>query len=150
MLFYTCKKIILLSLITFYSSFLIGQINCNEKNYALSGFDPVSYFQNEPKIGQERYKVVRDSVTYLFYNNKNKVLFEENPELYLPQYGGWCAYAMGNSGKKVSINPKSYSIEQNKLYLFYKTNFVNTKKKWLKNTPDLKAKAAENWKKIKP
>ena len=44
-----------------------------------------------------------------------------NPSCYVPQYGGWCAYAMGYNGEKVEINPESYSIEDKKLYLFYKT-----------------------------
>lgn len=84
---------------------------------------------------------------YLFKNEINKRTFEKSPEEYLPQYGGWCAYAMGYNGKKVEINPESFSIENKKLYLFYKTTFTDTKKKWFKSNEKLKSKANQNWNK---
>lgn len=84
---------------------------------------------------------------YQFKNQSNKALFEMNPTCYVPQYGGWCAYAMGSNGEKVEINPESYSIEDKKLYLFYKTTFTDTKKKWMKKNTPLKLEANQNWNK---
>jgi hypothetical protein len=55
---------------------------------------------------------------------------------------------MGYNGKKVEINPESFSIENNKLYLFYKTIITDTKKKWLKNNQELKMNADQNWNKL--
>ena len=52
---------------------------------------------------------------------------------------------MGLNGKKVSINPESYTLEEGKLYLFYKSAFNNTRKKWTDNTEELKNKADQNW-----
>ena len=72
--------------------------------------------------------------------------FEKAPLKYLPQYGGFCAYAMGKSGEKVSVNPETYLISNGKLYLFYDTLFVNTLKKWNKEGPEaLQQKADDNW-----
>jgi hypothetical protein len=42
---------------------------------------------------------------------------------YAPQYGGWCAFAMGNSGEKVTVNPETFKIIDSKLYLFYNAFF---------------------------
>ena len=61
---------------------------------------------------------------------------------------GWCAYAMGAKGEKVSIDPETFKIINGKLYLFYNSYFNNTLKSWNKNEPTLKAKADVNWKRI--
>ena len=64
----------------------------------------------------------------------------------MPQYGGWCAYAIALKNKRVTINPKTYEIREGKLYLFYKTKLINTHKKWLaKNSNELIKKANANW-----
>ena len=74
--------------------------------------------------------------------------FAKNPAGFEPQYGGWCAYAMGSSGEKVEINPETFKIVEGKLYLFYNAFFNNTLKSWNKEEAQLKAKADSNWKKI--
>ena len=71
--------------------------------------------------------------------------FKKNPTKYLPQYGAWCAYAMGDNGDKVSVNPETYKIVDGKLYLFYNKLFVNTLKSWNKDEDRIKAKADANW-----
>ena len=52
------------------------------------------------------------------------------------------------NSKKVKIDPESYTIEEGKLYLFYKGTFNDTREKWLDNHEVLKPKAHSNWKKI--
>lgn len=47
---------------------------------------------------------------YKFSSNENKDTFVKNPSKYEPQYGGWCAYAMGSAGEKVEINPETFKI----------------------------------------
>jgi hypothetical protein len=68
-----------------------------------------------------------------FPQKKNKRVFLKNPLDYLPEYGGWCAYAIGKYGEKVSIDPLSYIVKNGDLYLFYNSYFNNTKDKWIKN-----------------
>jgi len=69
--------------------------------------------------------------------------------MYMPQYGGYCAYAIAKKGEKVSINPKTFEIRDNKLYLFYDMFFTNTLDMWLENNPEqLKKQADDNWIKI--
>ena len=71
-------------------------------------------------------------------------MFDKNPEEYLPQFGGWCAYAMGQKNKKVEINPQAYSIENGKLYLFYRSYFNDTLEKWNENNDNLRIAAEIN------
>ena len=80
-------------------------------------------------------------MTYNFSSQANKDLFLKNPASYEPQYGGWCAYAMGYSGEKVEINPETFKILDGKLYLFYNAFFNNTLKSWNKDEVNLKKKA---------
>lgn len=87
-------------------------------------------------------------VIYKFSSNENKDAFLKNPSRYEPQYGGWCAYAMGSEGGKVEINPETFKIIDGKLYLFYNQYFNNTLKSWNKEENNLKSKADANWKKI--
>ncbi|MCE7862019.1 MAG: YHS domain protein [Bacteroidetes bacterium CHB5] len=119
-----------------------------KKNIALEGYDPVSYFDGNPLKGKEDFKVVFRSVTYLFTNASNAAKFKQAPENYEPAYGGWCAFAMGNSGEKVKIDPETFKILNGKLYLFYNFWGNNTLTDWNKNEALLKSKGDQNWKRI--
>ena len=69
----------------------------------------------------------------------------KDPLRYLPEYGGWCAYAMGESGDKISVDPETYKIVDNRLYLFYNTFLNNTLKKWNAREEELLSKADLHW-----
>ena len=92
--------------------------------------------------------MVYAGVTYNFSSAENKEAFKKSPAAYEPQYGGWCAYAMGNDGSKVSIDPETFKIVGGKLYLFYNRFFTNTLKSWNKDEVTLKKNADTNWQKI--
>lgn len=120
-----------------------------DKKVAIQGYDPIGYFkQNKPVKGKKEIASTYEGVIYYFSSIENKNLFIKNPAKYEPQYGGWCAYAMGDSGDKVEINPETFKIIEGKLYLFYNAYFNNTLKSWNKNEAALKSKADTNWKKI--
>lgn len=120
--------------------------NYNIKNsVALNGYDPVSYFNNKPVEGKPQYKVSSKGITYLFSSQANLEKFKADPEKYEPAYGGWCAYAMGESGEKVKVDPETFKILDGKLYLFYNFWGNNTLTDWNKNEKTLKSKADQNW-----
>jgi len=54
---------------------------------------------------------------------------------------------MGKNGEKVEINPETFKIINNRLYLFYNKYFNNTLNSWNKDELNLKAKADVNWQK---
>lgn len=116
---------------------------------AIQGYDPVAYFILGKAIeGKMEYRAVSEGITYHFSSASTRDLFLKNPGKYEPQYGGWCAYAMGSSGEKVEVDPETFKIVNGKLYLFYNAYFNNTLTKWNKNETELKTKADQNWNKI--
>ena len=126
----------------------IAQFNLKNK-VALQGYDPVAYFKENKAIkGKSNFIASYMGVTYKFSSVANKDSFMRNPAIYEPQFGGWCAFAMGDSGDKVDVNPETFKIIDGKLYLFYNAFFNNTLKSWNKDEANLKAKAENNWKKI--
>lgn len=119
-----------------------------EKGLAIQGYDPVSYFNGKPAKGSREFAVNHQGSTYYFVSASNADAFKKNPAKYEPQYGGWCAYAMGAKGEKVSVDPKTYKITDGKLYLFYNKFFNNTLEDWNEDEAKLKTKADANWIKI--
>lgn len=120
-----------------------------EKSIAIQGYDPVSYFsESKAKKGTKEFAYNYGNAIYYFSSKANLDIFKANPNKYEPQFGGWCAYAMGNSGEKVEIDPKTFKIIGGKLYLFYHTLFNNTLDTWNKNENTLLQQANTNWKKI--
>jgi YHS domain-containing protein len=120
-----------------------------DNKLAIQGYDPVAYFkQNSAVKGSKEFATYYMGAIYYFSSAANKEEFKKSPAKYEPQYGGWCAYAMGSKGEKVEIDPETYKITNGKLYLFYNKYFNNTLPKWNKDEAGLKNKADVNWKKI--
>lgn len=117
-----------------------------EKGMAIQGYDPVAYFtQNKAVKGNKLFAATVEGATYNFSSASNKDLFVKDPKKYEPQYGGWCAYAMGANNEKVEIDPETFKIVGGKLYLFYHSWVNNTLTKWNKDEGILKPKADANW-----
>jgi YHS domain-containing protein len=117
-----------------------------ENGLAIQGYDPVAYFtMNKAVEGNKQNTVTLEGVKYYFSSANNKNLFIKDPKKYEPQYGGWCAYAMGATNEKVEIDPETFKIVDGKLYLFYHTWSNNTLLKWNKDEANLKKKADINW-----
>ena len=117
-----------------------------EKKVAIQGYDPVAYFKQGKAVkGKKEITTLHEGVVYYFSMPVNKEYFLKNPSKFEPQYGGWCAFAMGDSNEKVSVNPETFKIINGKLYLFYNAFFNNTLKSWNKEEAGLMRKADGNW-----
>lgn len=116
---------------------------------AIQGYDPVAYFKQGRAVkGKKEIAASYEGVVYYFSMPVNKEYFLKNPSKFEPQYGGWCAFAMGDSNEKVSVNPETFKIIDGKLYLFYNAFFNNTLKTWNKEESRLMMKADVNWSKM--
>jgi len=149
------KKSGILLYLLFFSIVCFGQVEANRKKtfnlkngIAIDGYDPVRYFNGEPEKGKEQFKWTYKGIAYLFVNPGNLNSFKTSPDKYEPAYGGWCAYAMGDSGEKIKIDPETFKILDNRLYLFYNFWGNNTLKDWNKDEKELRTAADQNWLKI--
>ncbi len=146
------KNIYLITVLSFISIFTFAQkIDYNiQDGYIAEGYDVVEYFNKKAVKGKQKYMLTYNNAKYRFLNEENLKKFKSNPTKYIPQYGGWCAYAMGSKGEKVSINPKTFEIREGKLYLFYNSFFNNTLESWLEEGPEkLRKKADVIWNRTK-
>ncbi len=117
-----------------------------QNNFGAAGYDLVSYVEQKAIKGNDKFILKYQGVSYRFSSKVNLLKFEEDPVKFLPQYGGWCAYAMATQGEKVKVNPKTFELRNGKLYLFYDAYFDNTYEDWKEEGPEeLVVKADKNW-----
>ena len=145
------KQVLFILFLGFTTTVFSQQIDYNEqKNYIASGYDVVAYFSKKVTKGDAKFEYKYDDANYRFSSKQNLDKFKANPKMFVPQYGGWCAYAMADKGEKVTINPKTFEIRNGKLYLFYNAYFNNTLESWLGEIPtELIKKADASWTIIK-
>lgn len=127
-----------------------AQYNLSKDNLAIEGYDPVAYFPEgggKPAKGDAKFEHTHEGVKYRFTSQAHLDLFKADPDKYAPCHGGWCSYAMGNDGSKVEVDPKSYIVQDGRLFLFYTDFFTDTRKLFMKEQDKLTKSADANWKK---
>ncbi len=130
-----------------------NDISSNEQGIALSGYDVVAYYETNSALrGNRDHQLEYTGATYYFTSEEHKQAFEQNPEKYLPQYGGYCAFAMAMQGAKVPADPKTFKLRDGKLYLFFNDYHeglpFNTIVPWNADEQNLLQKAQANWEKL--
>jgi YHS domain-containing protein len=94
----------------------IAAVN-TEHGLAIKGYDPVSYFTTgKPTPGLAQFSTTYKGATYRFSSADNRDRFIATPEKFVPQYGGYCAYAI-SLNKIADIDPDEWAIVNDKLYL---------------------------------
>jgi len=144
------RYILIFSVLLLSTTAIVAQDQVNLKGgYAAEGYDVVAYFQNDVQKGNKEISATHEGVNYKFHSVENLETFQKNPAMYVPQYGGFCAYAVAKNGEKVGVNPKTYTISDGKLYLFYNSWGVNTLEKWNEEGAEtLQKKADVQWQQI--
>ncbi len=126
-----------------------GARNLGASGIAIQGYSPVSYVTvGRAEPGDPRYRVEHDGVTYFLTSADQVILFEREPERYVPAYGGWCAYGMAVQDK-FPIDPTNFKVVDGKLLLFLRNDRVDALELWERgNEPDYLRKAAAHWQKV--
>ena len=117
-------------------------VNANDNDLAIHGYDTVSYFTKSKAVkGRQNYTATYKGAIYQFNSAKNRDMFKADPEMYAPQYGGFCA--MGAAMKqKFDVDPKAFKIVQGKLYLNLNSD---VQKAWSKDISGNLQTADRNW-----
>lgn len=113
---------------------------------ALKGYDAVAFFRDTgPVKGADSLSFSYKGVDWLFANQAHLDAFRANPEAYVPQYGGYCAYGT-SEGHKAPTEAETWTIVDNKLYFNYSRK---VQKAWLKNRGERIRQADTQWPLIK-
>ncbi len=124
----------------------MGQVIYSAQGYAIRGYDPVAYFTRGQAVkGKSDHQSRYEGAVWLFSTAKNKAVFDANPKKYAPQYGGYCAWAVGQ-GYTASIDPRAWKIVDHKLYLNYSKSVQDT---WSRNTRMNISNGDANWPRIR-
>jgi len=112
---------------------------------AIHGYDPVAYFiDGGPRQGRKDLAVEHGGARWLFASEANQKRFEEDPQKFLPAYGGYCAYGV-SQGYLVKIDPEAWKIVNDRLYLNYDRSVART---WAKDIAGYVKTADRNWPKL--
>jgi YHS domain-containing protein len=135
----SCPAVVLATLIA--PSARAGDVNQTD-GLALRGFDPVAYStQNKAVKGDPLWTVMYHGVTYEFASKEDEAAFQANPEKYVPQYGGFCAFAT-SVGVKADADPQEFVVSNGKLYV---NNNPRAQKLFQENVGANIEKADHNW-----
>lgn len=120
-------------------------VNVDENGLILLGYDVVTFHtEEEPVKGNPKFKATYQGAIYQFASAVNKKIFEENPEKYIPQFGGFCSIAVA-LGKLSPIQLWTYSIVDDRLLFQHNEKAV---KLWEKNVEGNLKKADKKWPKV--
>ena len=112
-------------------------------NKAVSGYDTVAYFTEQQAVkGLPRFKYEYQGVEWYFSKAEHLSLFKDAPEKYMPQYGGFCAWAVAAKKQRAPGDPNYWTIVDGKLYLNYDSK---VQKQWLEDVPGFIKKGDEFW-----
>ncbi|MEO6734032.1 MAG: YHS domain-containing (seleno)protein [Ferruginibacter sp.] len=116
--------------------------NTDPDGVTLQGYDAVDYFTQMKAVkGDPKYFARYNGATYWFSSDANAGMFKDHPEMFAPQFGAFCGYAMALN-KLRPINPEIFDVIDGRLILQHSPDAY---KQFHKDVPGLTAKADGNW-----
>jgi YHS domain-containing protein len=114
-------------------------------NIGVGNYDLVNYFiNNKGELGLTEFSATHNGLEYFFKSDEHKNLFIQNPEKYLPAFGGWCSMTLA-MGRATAPTYTNFLIINDTLYLFEKTLSVNGRTLWQTNPDENKKQASNNY-----
>ncbi len=109
------------------------------------GYDVVAYFTEDSAVkGSKKHAADHGGVKWLFSSKENRDAFKADPAQYVPQYGGYCAYAMGR-GYQAFGDPEVWAVHEDRLFFNYNRPTQIT---WTVNKQEYIVSADQNWPKV--
>ncbi|AWG21167.1 MULTISPECIES: YHS domain-containing (seleno)protein [Flavobacterium] len=148
------KIALVVAFISLFSNAALAQIDPIDKDgLALGGYDVVAYHTVNKAVKGNKAIVEKIGATeYRFVSKANAKAFKANPEKYLPACAGYCAWGVAAKDSKFSMNPETFKVVDNKLYLFFNGDFngsqVNTLDIWNKDEATYLKTIDTKWSKI--
>ena len=119
-----------------------GSVNTDGAGLAIKGYDVVAYFTQSSAVpGKAEISHEWGGATWLFDSQANRDLFMAEPTRFVPQYGGYCAYAAAQ-GALADIDPMAWTIHDDRLYLNFN---LQVRELWSDDRAALIERADANW-----
>jgi YHS domain-containing protein len=135
-----------------------GSINVDSDGVAAGGYDLVSYHAaGQAEQGSDSFAADFEGHRYLFASEENRDTFLSDPPRYLPEFGGFCAFGVGmtrgsglgdNPPGKYPVDPQSFKVIDEKLYLFYDGPQFDALEEWNQDEEALLERANATWERI--
>jgi YHS domain-containing protein len=120
----------------------ITLVNVDKNGVILDGYDPVAFFtDNKPVLGSATFQTTYDGAIYYFASSQHKAMFDKDPAMYEPQFGGFCAYAV-SVGHTAPIDVNTFSIINGRLVVQHNSRAVGL---WNKNPQENLKRADKYW-----
>jgi YHS domain-containing protein len=117
-------------------------VNVNDGGFIAEGYDVVAYFtDNKPVKGDPNIVKLYNGAFYSFATEEHKQMFGADPMKYMPQYGGYCAYAVSRD-KLRPIDPKYFQFVDGRLMLQHSQDALDL---FSEDIPGNTVKADKNW-----
>ncbi len=95
----------------------VALVSVDDTGLAIGGYDPVAYFTlGRAQKGNPRFVSAYRGAVYHFASQEHLELFAADPEKYVPQFGGHCAYA-ASINRLASADPTRWEIVDSRLLL---------------------------------
>jgi len=110
---------------------------------ALDGYDTVAFFtQGRPARGDARFEGIWQGARWRFSTQDHLNRFLAEPARFAPQYGGYCAWAVGARNALAASDARYWRIVGGKLYV----NFdASVQAQWVRDIPGFILAADRNW-----
>ncbi|WP_276500336.1 YHS domain-containing (seleno)protein [Terrimonas pollutisoli] len=116
--------------------------NTDPDGVTLQGYDAVAYFTQMKAVkGDPKYAARYNGATYWFSSESNAGMFKDHPEMFAPQFGAFCGYAMALN-KLRPIDPEIFDVIDGRLILQHSKDAYE---RFHKDVAGLTAKADHNW-----
>lgn len=117
-------------------------VNVDQRGLAMQGYDPVGYHtQGKALRGNPELAARYQGATYHFASEENRRRFDQDPERYVPRFGGFCGYGL-SKGYLAPVSCEAFQMINGRLILQYNQGAVQM---FAKDLEQNLAKAEANW-----
>ena len=120
-------------------------VDVDRAGLAARGYDVTAFFTSGRAVpGSAQFEVRHQGAVFRFASAAAKELFEADPAAFVPQFGGYCAWAV-SQGYVAPGDPTQWAIVDGKLYLNFNSR---AKALWDADRPAAIARGLTNWPRV--
>lgn len=143
----THRHVLVSVLLMLWAAYAAGSsISGARDGVAIQGYDTVAYHTQKAAVkGSPKHMHEWGGTAWFFASDENRALFAQNPEEYVPKYGGHCALSVANGGTSRGAG-EAWRFHNGRLYL---NGSLAVQERWMRNVARNIYWADRNWPELK-